>query len=90
MDPSAPVAGAQFFEALEFAEANNITLGGGHSVLAPVLGVDGALQFKVVTPDGVYRTANVFQNEELLFALRGGGGSTFSVVLQTTVLAAPV
>ncbi|KAJ7496393.1 FAD-binding domain-containing protein [Mycena latifolia] len=100
-------AGVQFFEAFEFAEANNITLvggsdatvglvggflqGGGHGVLAPALGlgVDRALQFKVVTPDGVYRTANACQNEDLFFALRGGGGGTFGVVLEATVLAAP-
>lgn len=30
------------------------------------------LQFKIVTPDGVYRTANACQNEDLFFALRGG------------------
>ncbi|KAJ7689187.1 hypothetical protein B0H17DRAFT_1202544 [Mycena rosella] len=100
-------AGVQFFEAFEFAEANNITLvggsdatvgftggflqGGGHGVLSPVLGlgVDRALQFKVVTPDGVYRTANACQNEDLFFALRGGGGGTFGVVLEATILAAP-
>jgi hypothetical protein len=41
-------------------------MGGGHSVLTPVygLGVDRVVQFKVVTPDGVYRTANECQNSE--------------------------
>jgi FAD/FMN-containing dehydrogenase len=41
-------------------------MGGGHSVLSPVygLGVDRVVQFKVVTPDGVYRTANECQNSE--------------------------
>ncbi|KAJ7117994.1 hypothetical protein C8R43DRAFT_1036601 [Mycena crocata] len=65
--------------------------GGGHGVLSPVLGlgVDRALQFKVVTPDGQYRTANACQNEDLFFALRGGGGGTFGVVLEATILAAP-
>ncbi|KAJ7496359.1 hypothetical protein FB451DRAFT_1549539 [Mycena latifolia] len=72
-------AGVPFFEAFEFAEANNITLGGGHGVLAPALGFgfDRALAFKVVKPDGVYRTANACHNEDLFFALRGGGSGTF-------------
>lgn len=38
----------------------------------------------MVTPDGVYRTANECQNEDLFWALRGGGGSTFGVVLETS------
>ncbi|KAF8207888.1 FAD-binding domain-containing protein [Mycena galopus ATCC 62051] len=65
--------------------------GGGHSVLSPVygLGVDRVLQFKIVTPDGQYRTANEFQNQDLFWALRGGGGSTFGVVLESTMLAEP-
>ncbi|KUM66970.1 hypothetical protein ACN42_g59 [Penicillium freii] len=59
---------------------------GGHSILSPVygLGVDRVLEFKVVTPDGVYRTANEFQNADLFWALRGGGGGTFGVVLEST------
>ncbi|MCJ1237581.1 hypothetical protein MMC14_005568 [Varicellaria rhodocarpa] len=59
---------------------------GGHSVLSPVhgLGVDRVVQFKVVTPDGVLRTANSCQNIDLFWALRGGGGGTFGVVLEST------
>ncbi|KAJ5800175.1 CAZyme family AA7 [Penicillium psychrosexuale] len=59
---------------------------GGHSILSPVygLGVDRVLEFKIVTPDGVYRTANEFQNRDLFWALRGGGGGTFGVVLEST------
>ncbi|KAJ6583238.1 FAD-binding domain-containing protein [Mycena sp. CBHHK59/15] len=64
--------------------------GGGHSILSNSmgLGVDRVLQFKVVTPDGVSRVANACQNEDLFFALRGGGG-TFGVVLEATMLASP-
>lgn len=47
------------------------------------------LQFKIVTPDGVYRTANEYQNADLFWALRGGGGGTFGVVLESTTLATP-
>ncbi|KAJ5978032.1 hypothetical protein N7501_001374 [Penicillium viridicatum] len=59
---------------------------GGHSILSPVygLGIDRVLEFKIVTPDGVYRTANEFQNADLFWALRGGGGGTFGVVLEST------
>ncbi|KIK63617.1 hypothetical protein GYMLUDRAFT_221811 [Collybiopsis luxurians FD-317 M1] len=65
--------------------------GGGHSMLSNTmgLGVDRALQFKVVTPDGQYRVANACQNEDLFFALRGGGGGTFGVVMESTILASP-
>ncbi|KAF9465354.1 hypothetical protein BDZ94DRAFT_1254349 [Collybia nuda] len=65
--------------------------GGGHGALSNTmgLGVDRVLQFKVVTPDGHYRVANACQNKDLFFALRGGGGGTFGVVLESTILASP-
>ncbi|EIM92699.1 FAD-binding domain-containing protein [Stereum hirsutum FP-91666 SS1] len=65
--------------------------GGGHSILSPVygLGADRVLQFKVVTPDGELRVANECQNEDLFWALRGGGGGTFGVVLESTHLVEP-
>ncbi|KAJ7605971.1 hypothetical protein DFH06DRAFT_1384643 [Mycena polygramma] len=67
------------------------TQGGGHSVLSNTmgLGVDRVLQYKVVTPDGESRVANTCQNQDLFFALRGGGGGTFGVVLEATLLASP-
>lgn len=60
--------------------------GGGHSVLSPVLGlgIDRVAQFKIVTPDGVFRVANECQNSDLFWALRGGGGGTFGVVMEAT------
>ncbi|PVF98323.1 FAD-binding domain-containing protein [Serendipita vermifera] len=65
--------------------------GGGHSLLSPTLGlgVDRALQFKVVTPTGKYLVANAYQNQDLFFALRGGGGGTFGVVMETTFKVEP-
>ncbi|PVG02321.1 FAD-binding domain-containing protein [Serendipita vermifera] len=60
-------------------------LGGGHSSLSPQygLGVDNVLQFEVVTPDGVLRTANAYKNSDLFWALRGGGPG-FGVVTKVT------
>ncbi|CAE6541703.1 unnamed protein product [Rhizoctonia solani] len=60
--------------------------GGGHSILSNTygIGVDRVLQFRVVTPDGQARVANVCQNQDLFWALRGGGGGTFGVVLEAT------
>lgn len=61
-------------------------LGGGHGVLGPVygMGVDRVVEFQIVTPDGKERTVNACQNPDLFFALRGGGGSSFGVVLRAT------
>ncbi|KAJ6789517.1 hypothetical protein PWT90_03098 [Aphanocladium album] len=63
-------------------------MNGGHSILSNVygLGVDRVLQFKVVTPDGKLRVANKCQNPDLFWALRGGGGGTFGLVLESTHL----
>ncbi|KAI9163703.1 isoamyl alcohol oxidase [Paramyrothecium foliicola] len=60
--------------------------GGGHSIVTPTLGlgVDNALQLKVVLPNGTYVTANRCQNQDLFFALRGGGGGTYGVVFEAT------
>ncbi|KAJ7446298.1 hypothetical protein FB451DRAFT_1412323 [Mycena latifolia] len=94
-------AGVQFFEAFEFAEANNIMRVGGSDATISLVGgflqcsrlrsgsgptAQRCLEFKVVMPDGVYRS----QNKDLFFALHGGGGGTFGIMLEATVLAAPV
>ncbi|KAJ7240440.1 FAD-binding domain-containing protein [Mycena rebaudengoi] len=65
--------------------------GGGHGALANTLGlgVDRVLEFKIVTPTGRFLTANACQNTDLFWALRGGGGGTFGVVLESTTLASP-
>ncbi|KAJ3513633.1 hypothetical protein NLJ89_g2842 [Agrocybe chaxingu] len=67
------------------------SMGAGHGVLSPTmgLGVDRVLQYKIVTPDGKFRTVNKCQNRDLFFALRGGGGGTFGVVLEGTFIASP-
>jgi hypothetical protein len=35
--------------------------------------VSDVLEFEIVTPDGKVRTANKYQEEDLFWALRGGG-----------------
>lgn len=54
--------------------------GGGHSPLSSKygLGVDQVLSLQVVTADGRYVTADPKKNEDLFFAMRGGGGSMFT------------
>lgn len=61
-------------------------MGGGHSVLSNVygLGVDRVVQFKLVTPDGRLRIANKCQNTDLFWALRGGGGGTYGLTIEST------
>ena len=65
--------------------------GGGHSALSNTLGmgVDNVLQIKAVLPNGTYVTANRCQNQDIFFALRGGGGSTFGVNMEMTTMAHP-
>ncbi|CAK4034810.1 FAD-binding domain-containing [Lecanosticta acicola] len=57
--------------------------GGGHGALGPKYGlmVDNALEFDVVTADGRVRTINQCNDPDLFFAMRGGGGSTYAVLL---------
>lgn len=48
------------------------------------LGVDQWLEALIVTPDGELRVANNAINSDLFWAIRGGGGSTFGVIVQAT------
>ncbi|KAL4874763.1 hypothetical protein BJY04DRAFT_233302 [Aspergillus karnatakaensis] len=65
--------------------------GGGHSLLSNELGlgVDNVQQLKAVLPNGAYVTANRCQNQDIFFALRGGGGGTFGVVTEMSTLVHP-
>jgi FAD/FMN-containing dehydrogenase len=42
---------------------------------------------RAILPNGTLITATRCQNTELFFALRGGGGSTFGIVMETSILA---
>ena len=50
------------------------------------LGVDNVYQIRVVLANGTYVTATRCQNTELFFALRGGGGGTFGIVMEISML----
>ena len=47
------------------------------------------LQFEIVTPDGALRIANAYQNEDLFWALRGGGPG-FGVRLVVPMIPTPL
>ena len=58
------------------SETGGWSQGGGHSTVAGYygLGADQVLSLNVVTADGHLVTADVHQNQDLFYALRGGGG----------------
>ncbi|PYH79573.1 FAD-binding domain-containing protein [Aspergillus uvarum CBS 121591] len=73
------------------AATGGFVQGGGLGFLGPAYGIasDNALEFEVVTAEGDLVIANEYQNEDLFWALRGGGGGTFGVVVRTTIRTYP-
>lgn len=67
--------------------AGGYTQGAGASPLASKFGLaaDQVLEWEVVTPTGKVLTATPDQNSDLYWALSGGGGGTYGVVLSMTV-----
>lgn len=65
--------------------------GGGHgpAVHDFGLGADQVLEARVVLANGRIVTANPCENSDLFFAIRGGGGSTYGVVVSTVIKAYP-
>jgi FAD/FMN-containing dehydrogenase len=61
--------------------------GGGHSPVTSKygLGSDQVLSIDIVTPDGRLITADETQNQDLFWAIRGGGPATWGVVVSMTV-----
>ncbi|KAI2768601.1 putative oxidoreductase [Daldinia loculata] len=49
------------------------------------LAIDNVLEYQVVTAEAEVVIANAHQNQDLFWALRGGGGGTFGIVTQATV-----
>ncbi|XP_024541102.1 uncharacterized FAD-linked oxidoreductase ARB_02478 [Selaginella moellendorffii] len=68
------------------AAAGGYVQGGGHGPISHMFGLaaDNVLEFEVVTADGELVVANACQNQDLFWALRGGGGGTFGVVVSAT------
>lgn len=71
--------------------AGGYTQGGGHGLTVSKfgLGADQALEWEVVTADGEIITASPEENQDLYWALAGGGGGTYAAVLSLTVKAYP-
>lgn len=65
------------------------TQGGGHSPASHNYGLaaDQVLEAQVVLADGSIVTASPCQNPDLYFAIRGGGGGSYGVVISMTVKA---
>ncbi|PHH64520.1 hypothetical protein CDD81_4299 [Ophiocordyceps australis] len=63
--------------------------GGGHSPLSSMhgMGADQTLEWEVVTATGRHLVASPTQNQDLYWALSGGGGGTYGVVISVTVKA---
>ncbi|KAK4501696.1 hypothetical protein PRZ48_007505 [Zasmidium cellare] len=71
--------------------AGGYTQGGGHSALGSKYGLaaDQVLEWEVVDARGRCLTASRTKNSDLFWALSGGGGGTYGVVLAMTVKAHP-
>ena len=65
--------------------------GGGHGPASREfgLGADQVLEAQVVLANGSIVTASRCENQDLLFAIRGGGPGTYGVITSTTVKAYP-
>ncbi|KAF2281462.1 FAD-binding domain-containing protein [Westerdykella ornata] len=65
--------------------------GGGHGALSTTygMGADNLLEATIVTPDGKVLVANPCQHSDIFFAIRGGGGGTYGVVLQVVLATYP-
>ncbi|KAM0721391.1 hypothetical protein Q7P37_002315 [Cladosporium fusiforme] len=64
---------------------------GGHSPVSAHygMGADQVLEMEVVTADGVLRTVDENNDPDLFWALRGGGGSNFAVMISVTMKVYP-
>ncbi|KAF6232898.1 hypothetical protein HO173_008861 [Letharia columbiana] len=65
--------------------------GGGHSPATHDfgLGADQVLEAQVVLASGKVVTANPCENSEIFFAIRGGGPSSYGIVVSTVIKAYP-
>ncbi|KAM3081037.1 hypothetical protein ACMFMF_002952 [Clarireedia jacksonii] len=89
-----PVAGADGYRVVggtcpTVGIAGGYTQGGGHGPLGSAygLGADQVLEWEVVTAAGKHITVSPLNEADLFWALSGGGGGNFAVVLSMTVRA---
>ncbi|TDZ39672.1 FAD-linked oxidoreductase ZEB1 [Colletotrichum spinosum] len=71
--------------------AGGMITDGGQNPLAGIYGMaaDHVVAFELVTADGRLRTVSESENPDLFWALRGGGGGTFGVVVSVIIRAHP-
>ncbi|KAK6072725.1 restculine oxidase [Seiridium cupressi] len=62
------------------------TAGGGHSPHSSLygMGADQVLSIDIVLPNGRFVTADAENNSDIFWAIRGGGGGTWGVVINMT------
>ncbi|KTD69346.1 MULTISPECIES: FAD-dependent oxidoreductase [Legionella] len=67
--------------------AGGFIQGGGFGSFSKKFGTGaaGVLEAEIITADGAIRTANACQNQDLFWALKGGGGGTYGVVSKITL-----
>jgi len=72
--------------------AGGFMQGGGFGSWSKKYGIAAAsmLEAEVVTADGRLLIANGCQNQDLFWALRGGGGGTFGIVTRVTLMTHPL
>ncbi|KAJ6557664.1 hypothetical protein B0H19DRAFT_1148313 [Mycena capillaripes] len=65
--------------------------GAGHSALSPLFGLaaDNVLEFHIVVANGELLQVNSISNPDLFYALRGGGGGSWGVIVNATVRTFP-
>ncbi|TFY56223.1 hypothetical protein EVG20_g9013 [Dentipellis fragilis] len=72
--------------------AGGYSQGAGHSAFSPVLGLaaDNAIEYQIVIANGSLITANEFSHPDLFWAIRGGGGGSWGVIVSATFHAFPI
>ena len=73
------------------AVAGGHTTGGGHSPISSIygLGADNTLEFEVIIANGSTVTASPTQNQDLYWALSGGGSGNYGIVWSMTIRTFP-
>lgn len=67
--------------------AGGFIQGGGFGSFSKKFGTGaaGVLEAEIITADGIIRTVNACQNQDLFWALKGGGGGTYGIVSKITL-----